>query len=371
MEKIRKIFRNPASDLLLMVGLVISCIILLNIADLASKITVEENAKKGYTYTSSIAVSGEMVNEDIDYISKYVMDYLDKVETGNLYIVGYVNIDEYKGGGCSAHFLMEKNEDLQFTLKDGYYNDDENYENAVIIGESLEEAVVEKEGKKYIIIEDKCFNVIGILENTMSAGIDSSLYIFWDSLTAEAKDEWLSRAFYEVFNRIYFESNISEPLFLTDLRKNMSEYGLYFEELQEEVESKDEQLNETYKLIRIALLAVSLIISVLICFGVSYLWLLNRRQELAIRMSYGYSGYQIYKLLLMDLIKIMVMALVIAVIIQFIGGMISENNILFDDMIFIKLLTVFIGSLVIVLINTWYLMKKMRRFSVVMINEEK
>ena len=50
MKKWKKIFRNPASDVLLMLGFIISCIIIINIADLVSKITIEEQNTDVFRY---------------------------------------------------------------------------------------------------------------------------------------------------------------------------------------------------------------------------------------------------------------------------------------------------------------------------------
>lgn len=370
MERIRKLFRNPTSDLLLLVGFVISCVILLNIADFTSKTVAEENTKKSFTYTSSIMIGGEVKNSDVNFVTKYIMDCLDKAETGNVYILGSVYIDGYKDIKCASHILMSKNEDLQLLFKAGNDEEDTDYENAVIIGESLEESIIEENGKSYININNDRFNVIGILENNTLAEVDTSLYILWDTMTTELKEKWMSVAFYDIFSSIYYESNENEPLFLEDLKMHLSEYGIYFQEIEEEVKSEGDKFNEMYKIIKIALLVGALIFSVITCFSVSYLWLLNRRRELSIRISYGYSDWQIFKVLFKDTLWIMMMALAVSVIIQLIYGIVLDSNILFDNMFSVRLLVVFGGILCIALINTWYIMKKMRRFSVVMINED-
>lgn len=371
MKNMRTVFRNPASDILLVIGLMISCIILLNISDLVTKIADEQRLNKEYANTSSIVAFGSIKNEEISNLTNYLIDYLDNVDEGNIYIIGKVKVDGYKFGSLAAHFLMEKNEDLKFSFKEGGYRDNIIYHNAVIVGESLEDVITEKDGQKYISIDGEMFNVIGILKNSLSSGVDTSLYILWDTMTDETKEQWTRRDFYEIFNRIFFESDIYMPVFLQELRTNTLKYGIQFEEFEDDVDSKSEQINETFKLIRISLLGGSLIFSIVICFSISYLWLLNRRQELGIRISYGYSKSNIFSLLLKDILKIMAIALTIAITIQLVNGVVLGNEKIVIEKFIENLLLVFIGSLAIVLLNIWYLMKKINKFSVTMINEEK
>lgn len=363
MKRLRKIFRNPASDLLLVLGLVISCIILINIADLVSKISVETSTRQAYTHTLRISIFGDCGEEQ----TKYMTEYFDNLNEGNVYLTKSVHIDKQRDGKY-AYVLMEDNEELLLDYKEGGYSKGSDYKNAVIIGESLEKYIIVEDGKKYLDIDNERYNVIGILENNMSAGIDTSVYILWDTMDAGIKNEWMSQDL--VFNEIYYESNISGGLFYDEFSTGAAEYGIELDDMGAARNEVDYQ-NEWYKVTNKLLLSVGLVFSVFTCFSVSYLWLLNRRKELAVRMSYGYSGWQIFKLLFTDTLRLMIPAFFISVIVQLIYGIFLDKAVLSGEMFLLRICVVFAGIFVIVMVNTLYLMRKLQGFSAVMINEEK
>lgn len=371
MEKKRKIFRNPASDLLFVIGLVISCVILINVAELISKLTDEEKGTNRFKFVSDVSVEvGADVSFDDKYLIKDIIDYYDKVEEGNMYIYRTVHVDKQKDEQCAALVLMEDNENLQLKFKEGGYVKGYDYKNAAIIGESLEEYIIEEEGKKYISIDGERFSVIGILENNMSSGIDKSFYILWDTMETDIKTAWIEDEYYPMFVDFYYESNVQEPSFMEVLVNSLPQYQLQFEVLSDEHTIMDDWINEMYKNVKKILLSGTLIFSVLTCFSVSYLWLLNRRKELSVRMAYGYSAWQIFKLLFRDTLLLMLPALVISVVIQSVYNLLFNKELLSAELFWLRILVVFTGILCIVCINTLYLMRKLKGFSAVMINQE-
>lgn len=370
MEKIRRIFRNPASDLLFVVGLVISCVILINVAELISKLTDEEKATNRFKFVSDVWVDvGEHASDD-KYLIKDIIDYYDKVEEGNIYIQRAAHVDKQKDERCSALILMEDNEDLMLDFKEGGYVKGYDYKNAAIIGESLEEYIIEEDGKKYISIDGEPFSVIGILENNMSSGIDNAFYILWDTMEADIKAAWIEDEYYSISVDFYYESNVQPPGFMEDLADSLPQYQLQFDKFSDEPKIIYDHFNETYKNVKKILLPVTLIFSVFTCFSVSYLWLLNRRKELSVRVAYGYSSWQIFNLLFRDTLLLMLPALVISVVIQSVYNLLLNKELLSAELFWLRILVVFTGILCIVCINTLYLMRKLKGFSAVMINEE-
>lgn len=369
MKYIRKIFRNPASDILFMLGLVISCIILINIADLVSKISVESNTRQAYTHTLCIGIcaAGSVDEEEAEYQTHFLTEYFDNLKEGNVYLTKSVHIDKQRDGKY-VYVLMEDNEELLLDFKEGGYNKGDDYENAVIIGESLEKYTTYDNGKRYINMDNERYNVIGILENKMSAGVDTSIYMLWDTLAAHIKEAWSSEIF--GFNELYFESNISAGLFYDEFCREAAEYGIELHDMDGTKNMVDYE-NDWYKEINKLLLFVGLIFSVFTCFSVSYLWLLNRKRELAVRMAYGYSGWQIFKMLFKDTLRLMIPAFLISVLVQLVYGLIIGKSVLLGEQFLLRILVVFAGIFAIVMVNTLYLMRKLQGFSAMMINEEK
>ena len=363
MNQLRKIFRNPASDLLLVFGLAISCIILLNISDLIGKISVEKQAVNAYTYSMSIGIFGKMGEEQ----SSFMVQKLDVFNEGNIYLTKSVHIDRQRDGKL-AYVLMSDNEKLLLDYKKGGYKKGEAYKNAVIIGESLEKYIKEDNGKKYIDIDNDRFNVIGILENKMSAGIDSSIFVLWDTMDEAIKENWLENDFGT--HEIYYESNVSEGTFFETLSSEALQYGIELDNYSSKKNETDYQ-NEWYKVTNKILLAIGLVFSIFTTFSVSYLWLLNRKRELAVRMSYGYSSYHIFKLLFKDTVYLIIPAFLLSVVVQLIYGVIFDKAVLFGEAFLLRMFVIFIGIFGIVMVNTLYLMRKLKSFSIMMINEEK
>ncbi|MBQ6814075.1 MAG: ABC transporter permease [Lachnospiraceae bacterium] len=363
MERIKKIFRNPASDLLFVLGLVISCIILLNIANLVTSISVEDKTVNSYKYASRMVIS-ETLNDEI---SLSLINYLDNFDKGNVYLTKSVHIDN-QSDGKFAYVLMENNEELSFEFKEGSYHKDLKYSNAVIIGESLEEYVIKQEGKSYIYFDNEKYSVIGILENKMSSGIDQSIYILWDSIDSQIKQTWFTYDF--ISGQIYFESNMYDATVMDEFRNKVSTYGVNVDVIGNDKKVSGD-MNQWYKMLNEILLGVALAFSIITCFSVSYLWLLNRRKEFAIRIAYGYNRWQIFKLLFIDIFRLIIPAFIVSLLIQFVYGCALNKTVLLGEMFWLRISIIFVGIVTIVLINAFYLVTKMKKFSAIMINEEK
>lgn len=364
MNTIKKIFRNPALDTLFMIGLVIACVILINISELASKISIENKSKKAYTYVYTSMMEGLEYREEW---ARYVLDYFDSFNQGNLYLTHNVHIDE-QIGGTYAYVLMEANEELLFDFKEGECVAGKQYKDAVIIGESLEKFVVEENGQKHIYIDNLNYNVIGILKNNMTGQVDTSLYVLWDSMDDNRKEYWMQFEFDG--HRIYYESNVADIYLEPSFMEKASEMNISFDFVDNKKTISDVE-NEIYKKSHNVALKMGLIFSVLTCCSVSHLWLINRRRELAIRIAYGYDDGDIFILLIKDIICLLIPAFIISIAVQALYGLLVGMGSLFNGKLLLKIGIVFREIGIIVLVNALYLMRKMRRFKAVMLNEEK
>ena len=98
---------------------------------------------------------------------------------------------------------------------------------------------------------------------------------------------------------------------------------------------------------------------------------MNRRKELAVRFAYGYNDSNIFILLAKDTFYLVIPSFVISIIVQMLYGLLAGIGSLFTGEFLLKISVVFGGIGIIVLINTLYLMRKMRQFKAVMLSEEK
>ncbi len=366
MEKLKRIFRNPASDILFVIGLAIACVILLNIADLVSRIKAEEESQCAYKYSVRMVFEGYTSNEGNNTLEQCVIEEFDKLNEGNVYITTSNKIDnEIKGN--FIYILMESNEKLAFEYIEGGYDEEIICENALIIGESLKSYIKEENGYRYIEIGGIRYNVIGVIENNMSGGIDTSLYIIWDTLSDSAKESLLLHQ--DSLGEIYYESNVGDGIFRETVQKIKDTYGADSHEFKTRNVVDNE--NVVYKEANKMLLTIAMFFSIITCFSVSYIWLLNRKNELAVRMAYGYSTRNMFCLIFGDITRLMVTSLILAVIVQFLYGAIIDRNVLLGAMGLVRIGVIFGGVLLIALVNTLYTIRKLKGFTAVMVNEEK
>lgn len=361
MDIVKKIFRNPASDILFMIGLVIACVILINISDLASKISVEEENFSRYEYSS---LYDKEVKEEAE---QEVIKCFDEYKKGNIYFTHHVHVNK-EWDSVYTYVLLAQNEKLKLNFKEGGYDEEKMYTNAVIIGESLEQYIVNKSGEMYIELDKQLYNVIGILENNMSAQKDTTIYALWDTMSEDRKEQWIKLGLCS--KRLLYESDISDFAFSEEAIKIINDGNLHLSYRTGGIGTHDDE-NEAYVEINRMLLSIGLVFSMFTCFSVSYLWLMNRRKELAVRIAHGYCNKDIFKLLFRDTMYLIIPTFIISIIVQWLYSLFVDSSNIFEGEVILKLVVVFGGILMVVLTNTVYLMYSMRKFKAVMINEEK
>lgn len=358
-KHMKKVLRNPLTDILLIVGFVIACFILMNVAELVSKILIEEQETKGYLYEAELSVWGE--NSD-DKVTEQIA-YIEGITVGNVFLKQLVNINNGQEQ-MTANLIICANEDLGFDFQKGGYPTDDVYENAVIIGESLEKYVFEENENSYIYLWDKKYHVTGVLENKMSGGIDTSLYVFWDTITEESKTYFFEWG----LETIIIKSQEELSYLKEEIQNFIMECGMEVEERDSTYEG--DYRNYWHQLYGKIFLTIGFVFSLCTSFCISYLWFWNRKREMAIRIAYGYSRGQIFVLVFKDVLKLMVPAFLVALVVQFLYGAIVGEPIALKEMMLEKLIVIFGGMLAVVLLNAIYVVRKLGDFSANMINTE-
>lgn len=347
-----KIFRNKAADILLVMGLTLSCILLVNVSGLISKITIEDASVRAFEYEWY----GGLTSSD-EYSNQRLIEVFENIEEGNIYQAVLLNVEK-DSDETPALAVMKANEDLRLEYIEGGYDASKEYKNAVIIGETLKKKTYIRDSERYIQCNDVEFNVVGIVENKMSANIDNSFYILWDSLEGFVKEQFLTG---EIMMNTSFFIKADEKRIIDDIlnavNESVCDNGSQLVSL--DIEDWDPE-NYWFKSYNKVLFGIGLFFSIIICFSTSYFWLVKRKSELAIRIAFGYSRLQIFGQLLLDLFRLLIPSFVITVVIQCVYSLVNQNNIIVLETLLLQIFVICVGMLAIVLINVFYLMKKLK-----------
>ena len=346
--KIMNVFREKSAAFIFVLGLMVSSFILINVGNLIDKINMEKQVVENYKYSimCNIHYNGMVQDKDVAYAS--VFDEIINYTKGNIFVETFVNVNE--GTKYTANILIKQNEDLNLKYKLLVNN---NFQNEVIIGESLVDDTTISEGVRTIQIENSWFQVVGIMENQMSAGIDNSIYVLWDSCNDEVKNN-LFDTMKDEYTNIFFKSQQDISMEFNNFTDKVSEAGLRYDIYNAEYAGSDYQ-NYVYQVYNKLFLGISFVFSVFNCFAVSSLWIINRKKELAIRKTYGYSIVRIAGLVLSDIWKLSIPATLLAVVVQIIYGAVAGETLL-GGHILLKVLFVSFGMIIVTILTTiWHL----------------
>lgn len=369
---LQQIFRESATSILFILGLTVSCFILINVAELIEKINKENKVLNNFKYTASSYLDGtELFYNCEDQITisnnltKLVTSRLSEETSGNTYLELQVNVNE-KIDTYAANIVMQLNEDAKINCNKDY---DVTEENGIIIGEDLLQFTTDKDGIRTIVIGGNTMKVIGIMKNEMSGGVDNTIYIFWDNCDEQMKEYINNIITKEIKGILKFTYRSEQDTtnaykdFVNDMEKNGFKVFIidaYYE---------GDYQNFWYRTYNSIFMGISLILSILNCFTVSYLWLINRKKELAIRKAYGYSILQITGMMIKDVIKLCIPACILAEIVQFIYTTAIGREV-FTGQVFMKILFVCIGMLIITIVNSLYMIRHVKKVSPVSVLTE-
>lgn len=369
---LQKIFRESATSVLFVLGLTISCFILINVADLIEKINKENNVLNSFKYSAYSYLDGEEVLSNYedqmtaaDQLADMVVARLSEETVGNTYLELKVNVDE-KIDTYTANVVMQLNEDVRIDCGTDY---NVNEENGIIIGESLTELIKDKDGIKTIEIGGNTMKVIGVMKNEMAGGVDHSIYIFWDNCDEQVK-EYLSgiisneiRILLKFNYRSQSDISKSYQTFISDME------AIGFRNIIIEAKYNGDYQNYWYRFYNSIFMGISLILSIFNCFTVSYLWIISRKKELAIRKAYGYSSLQITGMMMKDIMKLCIPACILAELVQLLYINIVGGDV-FTGQMFMKILFVCMGMILIAILNALHMIQHIKKVSPVSVLTE-
>lgn len=352
MEFLKGILRERTAGILFIIGITISCFVLINIAELVNKINKENNYLNRYNYEVSFRVDRFENFEGVkafDTIEKL----LQNIENGNFVIEQSVSING-KSITANADIIIKQNETLQLDYQTEYVKDGSNN---VIIGESLLKHTSIIDGKRRIKIYDNDMYVVGVLENNMSGGVDNSLYILWDSCDDIVRESLKKHTQHIGLSCKYLsQGDISQSY--NEINKQLEEEG-YFSYIMSAEELQEYQ-SYWYRAYNTIFLSIGLLFSVTNCFTVSYLWINGRRNEIAIKKAYGYSMGRLVADIYVDILKMSLVGFILTIVVKLIQSLVIENS--FEGVLWIlKAAFVCIGMIIVAFITTLYLINYVKK----------
>ena len=365
MKLLHAVSRYGISGWILMIGLTISSFVLVNSIDAASRVWKEERRHSAYQQDESfwLKYSGEYSSDSqkwmelVDELLSSFNDFSCNVDIESLGLEVDHQIQD-----MFVHLVILPQADFRLISRENKLIDPSSFpagSNRIVVGESVEKRLTVGQEGKLLNIGDMQLPVAEVLRNDNAAGIDYSIYLFWDCCDAglrqylmEQMSERLSENFLRV--RLYSNSQISadrEKLF-----SRMQELSLGCEPYSPRYAGDDYQ-NYWYRFYNIIFISVCMIFSVFACFGISYLWLYRRAREIAIRKAYGYSNLQIFKLLMKNISGIAALAVLASLVLEAGYGIFTHDLAFFDAVFFLKFAAVGFGMLLVVCLCTLKLME--------------
>lgn len=353
----RVVFRDVPSSVLLIVGFGLTIFIAMLGSDIVNSIIKSQKSDNGELYKYYLEVyhadrvsenygDGQLtyVDEDaknISYSDIYNIMYNSGV---NFYNQGFVDIGEGQEQQFMATSIISFDKTQPFALIEGYV--DWSDKNTVIIGETIINYVTTIDNKKYLLVNGVYYEVTGILENTGSVGYDSSIYFVNNKIRKNVPDIIYS----EIEDSIMFGLNTNLVVF-ADNEKILNKINIIKNEMEEKLrlrvsftdkplvmEEKD-ITNRLYEKLNKIFLPLFMIFCIGSCCSISSLWVKVRKTDIAIRLTYGFSNFKMYRWILKELSILIAIALLCLLVLRsiyfmmFSGVLINKASIECDILI--------------------------------------
>ncbi|MBO5320169.1 MAG: hypothetical protein J6B01_10255 [Ruminococcus sp.] len=374
MKLYNKINRYGIIGILFMIGFIISSFVLVNTVDVASRITKENKANKAYSSKESFFLNyygTEPLSTDnailmMDDILKSLNELSCNVSFADVGVCVNNQIDD-----MFMEIVVNQKDDFILYLA----NEDEICSNSgtnrLYIGESLINSTIHQEGS-ILKVFDQQLGIGGILKNDNASNIDYRIIAFWDDCDNDFKqylyDEMANRLCSGIL-RIELYSNSSIDNEINVLKLKMSELSLECEEYTPVYEGNDYQ-NYWYRFYNKIFISACVVFSIFTCFSLSYLWISSRKKEIATRKVHGYSNIQVFMLLISDIIKMSIPAIIISIFLELLYCIVFNDYGFFDIWFIVKLLVICAGMLVIGFLCAFNLIKKISAISPIVVIRE-
>lgn len=344
----RKIIRHSYVSLLFIMGLAVSCFVLINVSELVSNMLQDYLHLHEYKFEKCLTVSPE---DDSATISD-ALACAQKITAGNIYVYLPVEINKSLNQ-FEIRVFISQNEDtgLSYTPLDNTGS-----ENPVIIGQSLKSQIMEDSNGCYIELNGVRISVLGVLDGNMAGGVNRSIYLFWNDCNKELQDKLLYNM--KTNYNFCFSSHETALDAYSQFVSSLESAGFTTFEFKPYYNGDVE--NAWYELYQSFFLPLCLFFSLCNCFVVSHVWCLYRKQEIAVRKAYGYSNLQLILLLGKDITILTLLGFLAAIAIQIVYSLFAGKFMIGQQLLW-KIGIVFLSIFGLILLNLLFVLLKFRK----------
>lgn len=353
--KLKKIFRHSYVSVLFVMGLAISCFVLINVSELVGNMLQDYLQLHEYGFEKCISLSGSNPDASSGDEAKAVQTVLEctqEITVGNVYASFPVEINKSLNQYEIRVFLKDNEETgLSYTA----LTDAGNKEGA-LIGKSMTSQLSKDSEGCYLQLYGVRLAVSGVLDENMAGGTNRAIYVFWEDCSRELRDKLLYKMGrnYTLFYGSHEDAAKEYMQFLNSL------ISAGFDVFEFEPLYSGDVENVWYEIYQGFFLPLCLFFSICNCLIVSHVWFLYRKQEIGIRKAYGYGDGQILFLFGKDLVRLALAGVIIAILMQLVYGYFTGTS-LMEQQLWGKIGMVFLGMAGLILMNLVFILCKLRK----------
>jgi len=362
---IKRVQNNKISFCILLIGFVMAFLVI----SLASSF-VGERIKIDNERINNIEPNGRTIQvpsvEDKNLVKNFVKIMSKTKENTGVYMSEiFLQLDDRVNISCPVRFEWFKGENIWHpTIVEGrYFNSQEmnNGKRVAVVGKKRKEDIFEKDGKKYIKLQNIVYEVVGFigLKGEKSTW-DHEIILPFLSAPIEIVESNLSGNDMVMYNN---ENVIDENIKIIqkEYKKmygkeaKVNEYGEAI--IESEVEKVVVNPNVIFF---IALIGYG--IALVYAINIVSFWIEKRKKEMCIRKAFGYSNRDILKMIFSEMFLNSLLATLIGLFIQLISYKIVGDNVKYDFNIYPINVLVSCFTIIItgILTSIWPMIKIMK-----------
>lgn len=261
---------------------------------------------------SQVEEGAERINFDTIY------EVMEKNQI-NFYGKWFVFIGEGQEQQRLATVIYSFDETIPFLLESGYVDWSED-DYTVIIGESMKAFITRLDNEDYLYVNGEYYKVTGMAKNNGLGGYDSSLYFICQDRNSSAARTVEK----EIIDEIMFGETCEITSYSIDseIVNNIKTAKSELENnhpLHVDIESEpsngmteNKAMNFLYASLNMVFMPVLLFFSIGSCYSITSLWVKVRKTDIAIRITYGFGQFQVYKWIMKEISLLLLISLVIS-----------------------------------------------------------
>lgn len=369
-EKCIKIFRDIPSSFLLIIGFCLTMFVTMKLCGLVNKVSGNKLEDKCYKiYYMNFAHSEIITEENNERTYKYVDSSSQWVSFEDIYNIMnenklnfYINYMEHIGESQEIQrnvtYIYNFDDTYPFEYKKKMKINSKN-EPVVVIGESIVDYTSKIGDGYYLNIEGDYYEVAGITVNNEVGEYDSSIYFISDYV---GNEKYYKDAEYDFETSVMSASEYcvyaygGDEEIVTVINKSKTDCEEKFPikisiSTEETGYTEKSVTNIIYRNINIIILPMLFIFCINSCYCITYLWVKARRNDIAIKYTFGYSKGQIYCWIMKEISPLIVIAMTVTIVIKILTDLVMNNGLVFNYRILYDAFII-IGSVIITLLIT-------------------